>query len=293
MRAAIGDIVAAGGADLASALLDECAAIAAHQGFPPHDRTSSGRAATLTAKGSPLMASMLRDIEGGHGRRRPHPRRPLPARRAAGRPFAAPPRRPACESLRGATEAGRGGQRLGTLYVNKLHKICSPATPRPKSPQTEPKSDQARPRKTKEKDLDFLDLFVRFRGFSMGYGQPKAKKLSTPSRAPPPPRHCPHRGLAAVWRSLGASPSMSTSLCFPKVTAIYQAYHGFRKAARTKREHWAPPGTGLVPLLREAGGIAQRKADSALMEIVAPIAKKPELRKSSLGSSVIRGMRDC
>jgi 2-dehydropantoate 2-reductase len=29
MRAAIGDIVAAGGADLAMALLDECAAIAA------------------------------------------------------------------------------------------------------------------------------------------------------------------------------------------------------------------------------------------------------------------------
>ena len=35
MRAAIGDIVAAGGADLATGLLDECAAVATAQGFPP------------------------------------------------------------------------------------------------------------------------------------------------------------------------------------------------------------------------------------------------------------------
>ena len=37
MRAAIGDIVAAGASDLATALLDECAAIAAHNGFPPRE----------------------------------------------------------------------------------------------------------------------------------------------------------------------------------------------------------------------------------------------------------------
>jgi len=65
MRAAIGDIVAAGAADLASALLDECAAIAAHQGFPPRGSYLERTRSTLTAKGSPLMASMLRDIEGG------------------------------------------------------------------------------------------------------------------------------------------------------------------------------------------------------------------------------------
>ncbi len=65
MRAAIGDIVAAGGSDLASALLDECAAIAAHRGFPPRQRFLEQTRATLTAAGSPLMASMLRDIESG------------------------------------------------------------------------------------------------------------------------------------------------------------------------------------------------------------------------------------
>ena len=65
MRAAIGDIVEAGGSDVASALLDECAAIASHQGFRPRDAFLERTRATVRAKGSPLMASMLRDIEGG------------------------------------------------------------------------------------------------------------------------------------------------------------------------------------------------------------------------------------
>jgi len=65
MRAAIGDIVAAGGSDLASRLLDECAAIAAGQGFPPQQPFLERTRATVTASGSPLMASMLRDIESG------------------------------------------------------------------------------------------------------------------------------------------------------------------------------------------------------------------------------------
>jgi 2-dehydropantoate 2-reductase len=65
MRAAIGDIVAAGASDLATALLDECAAIAAAEGFPARQRSLEGARPTLTASGSPLMASMLRDIEGG------------------------------------------------------------------------------------------------------------------------------------------------------------------------------------------------------------------------------------
>jgi 2-dehydropantoate 2-reductase len=65
MRAAIGDIVAAGAADLATALFEECAAIAARNGYPP--RTDSVRQSlqVLTAAGSPITASMFRDIEHG------------------------------------------------------------------------------------------------------------------------------------------------------------------------------------------------------------------------------------
>ena len=63
MRAAVGDIVAAGGADLALSLLGECDAIAELEGFPP-DETSLQRSRTmLTQAGSSLTASMLRDIE--------------------------------------------------------------------------------------------------------------------------------------------------------------------------------------------------------------------------------------
>jgi 2-dehydropantoate 2-reductase len=62
MRSAVGDYVAAGASDLAAGLLTECAAVAAAQGFQP----ALARArAILTAAGSLLKASMLRDIEGG------------------------------------------------------------------------------------------------------------------------------------------------------------------------------------------------------------------------------------
>jgi 2-dehydropantoate 2-reductase len=63
MRASIGDIVAAGAADLATTLLDECAAIAARQGFPPREAALRGSRAMYTAAGSGFTASMLRDIE--------------------------------------------------------------------------------------------------------------------------------------------------------------------------------------------------------------------------------------
>jgi 2-dehydropantoate 2-reductase len=63
MRAAIGDIVAAG--DLTAALLDECAAIAAQQGHAPSAHTLQDVRAAFTAPGSKLTASMLRDIECG------------------------------------------------------------------------------------------------------------------------------------------------------------------------------------------------------------------------------------
>jgi 2-dehydropantoate 2-reductase len=65
MRATVGDIVAAGGSGLATALLEECAAIAASQGFAPRQKSLEQSRATLTAVGSGLAASMLRDVERG------------------------------------------------------------------------------------------------------------------------------------------------------------------------------------------------------------------------------------
>jgi 2-dehydropantoate 2-reductase len=65
MRASVGDIVTAGAADLAATLLDECAAIAGGQGFPPSVASVQKSRATLTAPGSELTASMFRDIERG------------------------------------------------------------------------------------------------------------------------------------------------------------------------------------------------------------------------------------
>ena len=65
MRAAVGDYVAAGGADLATGLLDECASIAAAQGFPLGEPALARARTALTATGSPLKASMLRDVESG------------------------------------------------------------------------------------------------------------------------------------------------------------------------------------------------------------------------------------
>jgi 2-dehydropantoate 2-reductase len=67
MRATIGDIIAAGGGDLATTLLGECTAIAREQGFAPRAPALQQSRAMFTTPGSPLTASMLRDIEGnGH-----------------------------------------------------------------------------------------------------------------------------------------------------------------------------------------------------------------------------------
>ncbi|HLK62101.1 MAG TPA: 2-dehydropantoate 2-reductase [Bryobacteraceae bacterium] len=63
MRAPVGDIVAGGAADLASSLVDECAAIAAGQGFSPSEATVQRSRATFTAPHSLLAASMFRDVE--------------------------------------------------------------------------------------------------------------------------------------------------------------------------------------------------------------------------------------
>lgn len=65
MRAAIGDIVNAGAADLATGLFAECSAIAAKQGFPPRQEFAERTRTMLTTPASPLTSSMLRDIERG------------------------------------------------------------------------------------------------------------------------------------------------------------------------------------------------------------------------------------
>jgi 2-dehydropantoate 2-reductase len=66
MRAAVGDIVEAGGAPLAKALYDEIGTIAAANGHPLRPAAVERSKAMLTAAGSPFTASMMRDVEGGH-----------------------------------------------------------------------------------------------------------------------------------------------------------------------------------------------------------------------------------
>ncbi|RZL66296.1 MAG: 2-dehydropantoate 2-reductase [Variovorax sp.] len=65
MRATVGDIVAAGGKDVALALFDECSAIAAHHGFAPRPAAIERGHAILTTVGSPLTASMYKDVARG------------------------------------------------------------------------------------------------------------------------------------------------------------------------------------------------------------------------------------
>jgi 2-dehydropantoate 2-reductase len=65
MRAAVGDIVAAGGAPLTLALYDEIAKIAAANGHPLRQAGADRARGMLTAAGSPFTASMARDVEAG------------------------------------------------------------------------------------------------------------------------------------------------------------------------------------------------------------------------------------
>jgi 2-dehydropantoate 2-reductase len=66
MRAAIGDIVAApGGKDFMLGLLEECRAVAQVNRHSPRDAFIERYRVALTAEGSTLTASMLRDIERG------------------------------------------------------------------------------------------------------------------------------------------------------------------------------------------------------------------------------------
>ena len=65
MRASIGDTVAAGASGLVMKLLGECSGIAAKAEFEPHPAYIERTRSIFTTQGSPLMASMLRDIEKG------------------------------------------------------------------------------------------------------------------------------------------------------------------------------------------------------------------------------------
>ncbi len=65
MRASVGDIVAANAANRATAMLDECAAIASASGFPPSAPNLQFAQTLLTTPGSEFAASMLRDMERG------------------------------------------------------------------------------------------------------------------------------------------------------------------------------------------------------------------------------------
>ena len=65
MRAAVGDIVEAGGTDYVDVLLAECSSVATEEGFAPRAASLERARAMLTMHGSTLTASMLRDIERG------------------------------------------------------------------------------------------------------------------------------------------------------------------------------------------------------------------------------------
>ena len=65
MRAAVGDVVAAGGTWFAQGLFDEAAAIAAGAGHAPRPAFVERMRGAIAAPGSTFTASMLRDIERG------------------------------------------------------------------------------------------------------------------------------------------------------------------------------------------------------------------------------------
>jgi 2-dehydropantoate 2-reductase len=65
MRAALGDIVSAGGESIALSLFEECGNIAGANGHVPRPQIVERIRKTLAAPGSTLTASMLRDMESG------------------------------------------------------------------------------------------------------------------------------------------------------------------------------------------------------------------------------------
>src|SRR3569833_1904721 len=66
MRAPIGMILAApGGKDFLLGILDECRTVATAEGYTPRPPALERATAMLTTEGSPLTASMFRDIKAG------------------------------------------------------------------------------------------------------------------------------------------------------------------------------------------------------------------------------------
>jgi 2-dehydropantoate 2-reductase len=66
MRGPIGSILAApGGKDFLLGILDECSAVASAEGHPPRAPSLTRTRGMLTAEGSPITASMFRDIKAG------------------------------------------------------------------------------------------------------------------------------------------------------------------------------------------------------------------------------------
>jgi len=66
MRTSVGNILAApGGRDFLLGMLDECSQTAAASGFAPGGPFFKRVTATLTTEGSPMTASMFRDIKAG------------------------------------------------------------------------------------------------------------------------------------------------------------------------------------------------------------------------------------
>jgi 2-dehydropantoate 2-reductase len=65
MRAPVGDVMTAVGDSLALSLLEECSMIARQNGFGPRSEADERARKFLTTPGSPLQASMAKDIERG------------------------------------------------------------------------------------------------------------------------------------------------------------------------------------------------------------------------------------
>ncbi|HEY4144704.1 ketopantoate reductase family protein [Pinirhizobacter sp.] len=65
MRTSIGGVIEASGGSIALKLYDECVAVAESQGFQPRTEARQRGRAALSAEGSPLTASMLKDIQRG------------------------------------------------------------------------------------------------------------------------------------------------------------------------------------------------------------------------------------
>jgi 2-dehydropantoate 2-reductase len=66
LRGSVGTIVAAGGASTISSIFDECVAVARAAGVPPREEFLIATRERVTQAGSPLTASMYRDMQQGN-----------------------------------------------------------------------------------------------------------------------------------------------------------------------------------------------------------------------------------